>query len=69
MALTLFRILEKRLDEAYTAETLIKTLREMDLHQLRGKGYLPLFKRTLYANHWFGDDEEKQKNFKTEKTE
>lgn len=46
MALTLFRILEKRIDEVATAETLIQTLREMDLHPIRGQGYLPLFKRT-----------------------
>ncbi len=45
MALTLFRILEKRLEEKYTAETLIKTLREMDVHHIRGAGYIPLFKR------------------------
>ena len=45
MALTLYRILEKRLKEKYTAETLIKTLKEMDVHHIRGAGYIPLFKR------------------------
>ena len=45
MALTLFRILEKKLEEKYTAGTLIKTLREMDVHHIRGAGYIPLFKR------------------------
>lgn len=46
MALTLFRIVEKRIDEVVTAETLIQTLREWDLHPIRGQGYIPLFKRT-----------------------
>ena len=46
MALTLFRIVEKRIDEVVTAETLIQTLRELDLHPIRGQGYIPLFKRT-----------------------
>ena len=50
MALTLFRILEKRLNEAYTVETLIKTLKEMDVHPLRGYGYLPLFQRTVLTD-------------------
>ena len=50
MALTLFRILEKRIDEVATAETLIQTLREMDLHPIRGQGYLPLFKRTALTD-------------------
>lgn len=45
MALTLFRILEKRLEERCTAETLIKTLRKMDVHHIPGAGYIPLFKR------------------------
>ncbi|MBN2876833.1 MAG: IS1634 family transposase [Bacilli bacterium] len=46
MALTLFRILEKRINESVSAESLIQTLREMDLHPIRGSGYLPLFTRT-----------------------
>lgn len=50
MALTLFKILAKRLKEAYTVETIIKFLREIDLHQIRGKGYIPLFKRTALTD-------------------
>ena len=45
-AMTIFRILEKRLNEAYTAENIIKTLRDMNAASLRGEGYLPHFKRT-----------------------
>ena len=50
MALTLFRILEKRLNETISAETLIQTLREMDLHPIRAQGYIPLFKRTALTD-------------------
>lgn len=50
MALTLFRILEKRLHETISAETLIQTLREMDLHPIRAQGYIPLFKRTALTD-------------------
>lgn len=46
IALTIFRILEKRLEEKYSAETTIKILRDMEVHQIRGAGYIPLFKRT-----------------------
>lgn len=45
-AMIIFRILEKRLNEAYTAENIIKTLREMNATPLRGEGIIPLFKRT-----------------------
>ena len=50
MALTLFRIVEKRLDECASAETMIQTLREMDLHPIRAQGYIPLFKRTALTD-------------------
>ena len=50
MALTLFRILEKRIGEHVSAETLIQTLREMDLHPIRAQGYIPLFKRTALTD-------------------
>ena len=50
MALTLFRILEKRLNEDVSAETLIQTLREMDLHPIRAKGYIPLFERNALTD-------------------
>jgi transposase len=51
LALTIFRILEKRLKEKYTAETLIKTLRKMDVHHIRGAGYIPLFQRDDLTDH------------------
>ncbi len=45
-AMTIFRILEKRLNEEYTAENIIKTLREMNATSLRGEGLIPHFKRS-----------------------
>lgn len=50
-AMTIFRILEKRLNEAYTAENIIKTLREMNATSLRGEGIVPLFKRTALTDN------------------
>lgn len=45
LALTIFRILEKKLDEEYTSDTLIRTLREMELCRVDGEGYVPIYTR------------------------
>ena len=45
-ALLLFRILEKKLQEAYTAEALIHTLREMKVTRISGEVYVPSYTRT-----------------------
>ena len=47
IALFIFRILEKKLDEKYTCEEIIKTLRDMTMYRPGEKmGYLPSYTRT-----------------------
>lgn len=46
LALTLFRILEKRLKEKFTAEKIVDTLRGMDMVEMRGQGFIPAYTRT-----------------------
>ena len=47
IALFIFRILEKRLDERYTCEEIIRTLREMTMYRPGEKlGYMPSYTRT-----------------------
>ena len=46
IALVVYRILEKRLDHAYTCEELIDTLRDMEMLQSGTEGYIPAYMRT-----------------------
>ena len=46
IALMIYRILEKQLDEKYTCEEIIKTLREMDVRKVAEHGYIPNYTRT-----------------------
>ena len=45
-ALILYRILEKKLDESYTSERVIRTLKEMNMLIAPGEGYIPEYTRT-----------------------
>ena len=45
-ALILYRILEKKLDDEYTCEAIIKTLKEMNMLVMPGEGYIPEYTRT-----------------------
>ncbi len=45
LALVLFRILESRLGEAFTAGRITETLRGMNLYSLPGQGYIPTYTR------------------------
>lgn len=45
LSLYLFRILEKRLDEDFTVEEIVSTLRVMDFLENRNDGYIPAYKR------------------------
>ena len=45
-ALVIYRILEQRLDEKYTCEELIDTIRSMDMLIAPGEGYIPTYTRT-----------------------
>lgn len=46
LSLMIYRILEKKLKEKYTAEKIITTLRKMELHIIPGTGYQPSYTRT-----------------------
>lgn len=46
LSLYIFRILEKRIGEDYTAPELLKTLREYKLYQIPGVGYLPCYTKS-----------------------
>ena len=45
-ALILYRILEKKLGEKYTTESIIRTLKEMNMLIAPGEGYIPEYTRT-----------------------
>ena len=46
LALLIYRILEHKLDEKYTCSNIIKTLKEMNMREIDGIGYLPTYTRT-----------------------
>ena len=46
IALIIYRILEKKLDEKYTCEDIINTLKTMDMMIALGEGYIPAYTRT-----------------------
>jgi hypothetical protein len=63
IALLIYRILEKQLDEKYTCENIVTTLRGMDMRKLDDHGYIPNYTRTtltdaLHENAGFRTDYE-----------
>lgn len=46
IALIIYRYLEKKLDNQYTIDQILSTLREMDFVRYEGKGYQPIYTRT-----------------------
>ena len=46
LSLLIYRILEHKLNEKYTSEEIINTLREMNMLEIQGDGYVPTYKRT-----------------------
>ncbi len=46
IALMIFRLLEKKLDEKYTCNEIIKTLKDMNLYEAVGNGYIPTYTRS-----------------------
>jgi transposase len=46
LALFVYRVLEKRLNERFTTTEILKTLREYKLYRIEGEGWLPCYKRT-----------------------
>ena len=46
IALIIYRYLEKKLEDKYTIDQILTTLREMDFLKYEGKGYQPVYTRT-----------------------
>ena len=46
LALLIYRILEHKLTEKYTSSTIIQSLRDMNIVEINGLGYLPSYTRT-----------------------
>jgi transposase len=46
IALLVFRILEKKLNEAFSAPVIIQTLRDLNFKEIVGEGYIPTYTRT-----------------------
>lgn len=46
LALTLFRYLEKKLEEKFTSRDIVTSLREMNFHIIPAEGYVPTYTRT-----------------------
>ena len=51
LALLIYRILEKKIGEKYTAKQLIQTLRDYNLLRINGEGYIPEYTRTDVTDH------------------
>jgi len=50
IALIVYRYLEKKLDGKYTIDQIIPTLQEMDFMKYEGKGYQPIYTRTILTD-------------------
>ena len=61
LALLIYRILEHKLEEKYTSSKIIKTLRDMNLRELEGVGYIPTYTRITIT-----DDLHNVFNFRTD---
>lgn len=63
IALLIYRILEKKLDYKYTTKEILDTLRNMNITELKGSGYIPSYERTditdfLHEKYNFNTDTE-----------
>lgn len=50
LALTLYRYIEKRLDEKFTSHEIITGLREMNFYSVPNEGYIPTYTRTDFTD-------------------
>ncbi len=50
IALTIYRLLEKRLEEKYTCRDIIQGLRDMNFLELKGDGFIPAYTRTDFTD-------------------
>lgn len=46
----MYRILEKKLNEQFTCDTIIRSLRKMNFKELKGMGYEPIYTRTDFTD-------------------
>ncbi len=49
-SLLIYRLLEDKLNSTYTATEILNTLREMNMLEMDGYGYLPTYTRTTITN-------------------
>jgi transposase len=61
ISLIIYRILEKKLGEKYTCHEILNTLREMNLYEIKGEGYIPTYTRNVLT-----DDLHQVFNFRTD---
>lgn len=50
IALIIYRLLEKRLNEKFTCVEIIKALKDMNFYEVKGEGYLPTYTRTDFTD-------------------
>lgn len=50
IALIIYRLLEKRLNESFTCHEIISELREMNFKEVKGEGYEPIYTRTDFTD-------------------
>ena len=43
LALTIYRLLEKKLDKSFTCHQILDSLRNMNFHKIRSEGYIPTY--------------------------
>lgn len=61
LSLIIYRLLEKKLNEKYTCNEIINGLKDMNLYEIKGEGYLP-----TYTRNDFTDDLHESFNFRTD---
>lgn len=50
MALMLYRLLEKKLDEKFTCSQILSELKDMNFYEVKGDGYIPTYTRTDFTD-------------------
>lgn len=50
ISLLIYRILEKQLEEKFTCEEIINTLKDMNMTKIEGQGYIPSYTRTILTD-------------------
>ncbi len=50
ISLIIYRLLEKKLGEKYTCSEIIRGLKDMNFHEIKGEGYTPTYTRTDFTD-------------------